>query len=233
MPNSLIRTVSDIAVNRLFRTASVASVEDPAPGYRTIDLTGDALRGVDWVPGQKVQIRTDGFTTRTYTPTSWDADAGTTTLLAAVHGSGPGSALVEGLAPGDELRCFGPRSSIDLRKVGGTAVFVGDETSVGLALAWRAVGGPARHCIEAQDVATTAALLESLGIGGASVVPAGTPDLAESVLTALDGCDDAHLVLTGRAQSIRSVRAAVKAAVGGGVPSTVKAYWDERRAGLD
>ena len=231
MPNALVRAVSDAAVNRLFRSAEVEQVTDPAPGYRIVDLTGEALRDVRWVPGQKLQLRTDGFTTRTYTPTCWDPERGTTSLLAAVHGAGPGSALVADLQAGDELRCFGPRGSIDLPKVPGTAVFVGDETSVGLALAWRTLDRPARHCIEAQDPTATGTLLRTVGLE-ADVVVAGDDALASAALAALTSCPDPHLVLTGRAQSIRAVRAAVKAELGPGVASTVKAYWDERRAGL-
>ncbi len=91
MVNPLTRTLSDFAANRLFRAAEVVSVEDTATDFRVVRFGGDALRGVSWAPGSKLQLRIEGFTNRTYTPTAWDAETGVTSVLAFVHGTGPGS----------------------------------------------------------------------------------------------------------------------------------------------
>jgi NADPH-dependent ferric siderophore reductase len=232
MVNALTRTLSDVAAKSLFRRASVVSVDEPAPSFRTLTLEGDGLRDVRWVPGSKVQIRIEGFTNRTYTPTSWDPAVGRTTLLASLHGSGPGSALLSELSVGDDLQFLGPRSSIDLTKIDGDVLMVGDETSFGLAAAWqRGAGRAARCCFEVQDVAAAEWVLTTVGISDAVVVPVGS--LAPVVLEALATDPSVGLVLTGRAQSIRSLRGEIRDAKAHTGRAVVKAYWDERRAGLD
>jgi NADPH-dependent ferric siderophore reductase len=232
MVNALTRTLSDVAAKSLFRRATVVSVDDPAPSFRTFTLEGDGLRDVRWVPGSKVQIRIEGFTNRTYTPTSWDPALGRTTILASLHGSGPGSALLSELSVGDALQFFGPRSSIDLTKLDGDVLMAGDETSFGLAAAWRSGVGPtARCCFEAQDVAASRSVLTAVGISDAVVVPMGS--LGPVVLDALAQDPTIGLVLTGRAQSIRQLRGVIRDAKAHSGRVLVKAYWDERRAGLD
>jgi NADPH-dependent ferric siderophore reductase len=232
--NALTRALSDIAANTLFRRTSVASIASPAVSFRTITFEGEALRDVRWVPGSKVQIRIEGFTNRTYTPMSWDPLVGRTTILASLHGRGPGTALLSELSVGDEVQFFGPRGSVDLPKVAGDVVMVGDETSFGLAAAWSdGVGRSARCCFEAHDVAAARAALESVGITDAAVAADDSDEIDQAVLDALARDPSASLVLTGRAQSIRRIRGSIREAELHRRPTIVKAYWDERRAGLD
>jgi NADPH-dependent ferric siderophore reductase len=238
--NPLTRTLSDLAANRLFRAAEVTAVDDVATDFRVVHLGGDALRGVTWVPGQKVQLRIEGFTNRTYTPMRWDGDAGSTSLLAYVHGEGPGSARLAELAPGDPCQFFGPRASLDLTTVDGSPLLVGDETSLGLAAAWAAaVGRPAHHAIEAQDPHAVRSVVDGLGLASVDVLHAidapGVDGRAieEHVAELVAGEPTVHLVLTGRAQTIRRVRATLKERGTHRGKVMVKAYWDENRSGLD
>jgi NADPH-dependent ferric siderophore reductase len=232
--------VSDLAANRLFRSAEVVAIEEVATDFRRVQFGGDALRGASWTPGSKVQLRIEGFTNRTYTPISWDADAGLTSILAFFHGAGPGSALVAALEQGARCQFFGPRSSLDLTKVEGSPLMVGDETSIGLSAAWSAaIGRPARHVWEAQDVRSTGDVVEVMGLGDAEVVAAidapgvNGPGIEEHVAAIVADDPEVPLVLTGRAQSIRRVRATLKERGTHRGKVLVKAYWDENRAGLD
>lgn len=85
----------------MMRPARVAAVKTLSPRFRLIDLEGDDLKGVTWLPGHKVQVSIgSGLSSRTYTPMSWDADAGRTRLLAFVHGDGPGSRWAASLLEG-------------------------------------------------------------------------------------------------------------------------------------
>jgi NADPH-dependent ferric siderophore reductase len=238
--NPLTRTVSDFAANRLFRSAEVVAIEEVARDFRRVQFRGDALRGASWTPGSKVQLRIEGFTNRTYTPISWDADAGVTSVLAFVHGAGPGSAFVAALEAGARCQFLGPRSSLDLTKVEGSPLMVGDETSIGLSAAWSAaVGQPARHVFEAQDLPSTSDVVGAMGVADAEVVAAidspgvHGPGIEEHVGAIVAADPDVHLVLTGRAQSIRRVRATLKERGTHRGNVMVKAYWDENRAGLD
>ena len=61
-----------LALRRLLmKHATVIANEQIGENYRRLAFEGLALTGVDWVPGQKLQIAMgEGFVTRTYTPVS-------------------------------------------------------------------------------------------------------------------------------------------------------------------
>lgn len=107
--------VTRMLLQWLMRPARIAAVETLSPRFRLVALEGDALKGLAWTMGQKIQVAMgSGLSARTYTPMSWDAENGRTTLLAFAHGSGPGSRWASSLQEGDMCRFFGPRRSLDL-----------------------------------------------------------------------------------------------------------------------
>ena len=231
--STLTKALTDVATAAFFRTATVAAVDELGPTFRRVELAGDGLRGAKWAPGHKVQLRMgDGLTLRTYTPLHWDAEAGTTAIVAFLHDSGPGSRRLATLSAGDEVRLFGPRGSTALADARGPATFVGDETSVGLAVNRHDLDDPTSWLLEATDPDGYRRVLAGLGIE-ADVVPAGDDLLRDRVVTALRAAPEDRLILTGRAQTIAPLRAAIKAEAIGDRPTTVKAYWDTKRAGLD
>jgi hypothetical protein len=75
---------------------------------------------------------------RTYTAVLWDETTGDTTILSYLHGAGPGSVWAQNVAADDSVQVVGPRRSIDLTTFTSAPIFVGDETSVGLRVAWTA-----------------------------------------------------------------------------------------------
>jgi NADPH-dependent ferric siderophore reductase len=248
--------VLDAAAQAFFRTADVAGLTPIGDRFVQLNLAGADLRGVSWVPGQKVQLRTKGLTTRTLTPTGWDRDAGRTSVLVYLHDDdhnddgdrrdgqdGEATLLgrkIRSLEVGQPCQMFGPRSSLDLSRLEAAPILVGDETSFGLALAWRThrPDDPARHVFEASDPAAAEHVLAHVGIAGAELFPSGgdtaaADELARRVGELVAAHPAAPLVLTGKAQTIRHLRAALKAAGQSRHPVKVKAYWDENRAGLD
>lgn len=223
-------------VRWLMRPAAVAAVESLSAGFRLIDLEGEALKGVAWILGQKIQVMLGGLlTARTYTPVSWDAALGRTRILAWSHGDGPGSAWASSLVEGDICQFFGPRRSIELEGEGPLVVF-GDETSFGLALALAETGGAAAAMLfEVSSIAEAGPVLERLGLA-ASLVERVADDshlaTIERDLRDLAG-EGATFVLTGRAAAIQRLNRALKAAGVGSSRLRAKAYWAPGKAGLD
>ncbi|MDY7228825.1 siderophore-interacting protein [Hyalangium rubrum] len=218
----------------LFRDATVTRVEDLGPHFRRLVLSGPALRGVTWTPGDKLQIFLPGIGTRAYTPLRWDAGTGETELLAYLHGEGPGSQWARTVKPGAAIQVFGPRGSL---VVGGTppAVVIGDETSLALA---RANGAPERTVLEVTDTGETRAALDALGLSGATLVARQSNEahrevLVEAVANALQAHPGAPLVLSGRAAAIQGVRQGLKARGIGLASVKAKAYWAPGKVGLD
>ncbi len=239
----ITKTLGDVAARVAFRTAEVTAVTGHGPRFRSIELSGGALRGATWSLGDKLQVRTDpeGFAARTYTPMGWDPERGTTHLLTFSHGEGPGSQWASSVSVGDRCQVFGPRRSLALARATTPVVLVGDETSFALAAAWRTHRPdtpPIAIIFEVDDPDEARQALAAVGVRPDHLVTriAGDrhlPEMAALLVAVLDLDADAGLCLTGRAQTIAVLRRAVKESPVAGRPSLVKAYWDENRTGLD
>jgi NADPH-dependent ferric siderophore reductase len=235
----IAQRVSDAAARVLLRSATVTAVADHGE-FRSIDLAGERLVELEWVPGDKIRIRAGALALRTYTPVSWDRAAGRTRILAYVHGHGPGSEWCAAAQTGARCDLRGPDRSVRLDRISGPPVFVGDETSLGLLLAQRATAGTSRATaatlLEVADRDATRPALSAYGVDDAVVFergPAAGGPLGEAVVEAVRAYPDATVVLTGRAQTIATLRRTLKAAGLAARPAVVKAYWDENRKGLD
>ena len=218
----------------LFTPCRVGGVAELSPGFRKLELAGEKLRAVRWTPGDKLQVFIDGDF-RTYTPTCWDAAEGSTTLVAYVHGAGPGARWASGVKAGDAVELFGPRGSVRLER--GPAVLFGDETSFGTAVALGGAAPGLWSLFEVNDVHASRAALAALGIEGELVARAGDgdahlPGLAAKLEARLRRAPDGQLVMTGRARSIQRVRKLLREAQ---VSSSTraKAHWADGKRGLD
>jgi len=221
----------------MMRPARIAAVETLSPRFRLIDLESDELKGVTWLPGQKVQVGIGaGFSSRTYTPLLWDADAGWTRLLVFLHGDGPGSQWAGSLRKGDACQFFGPRRSLDMSLGDEPVVLFGDETSFALAMAMAGKSPVAELIFEVSDAEESRGVLTAIGLGRATVVERRDGDAHLSAIgadLARHVASGARFVLTGRGQSIQSVSQALKKS--GMASSSVKskAYWSPGKTGLD
>lgn len=216
----------------LFREARVVRNDLLVPGLHRIEMSGPALRGLQWTAGDKLQLRMgSGLQTRTYTPLNWDAEEGSTTILAHALASGPGSEWVRRTKPGQAVAVFGPRRSLTLSALqAAQSVMVGDETAIGLAAAWQ----PACTILEVDRAAALQPLLGSLGIH-ATLQPRLADDhhLERMASAALAHGADCSFVLVGRARTVQILRRALRDR---GVASSrilTKAYWADGKAGLD
>lgn len=216
----------------LFREASVVRNDLVVPGLHRIELSGPALRSVQWTAGDKLQIRTGtGLQTRTYTPLCWDAAEGRTTILAHALAAGPGSEWARRARPGQRVAVFGPRRSLDLPALpAAQSVLLGDETAIGLAAAWR----PASTILEVDQAAALQPLFGSLGINATLLArQAEENHLARLAEDALAQGPDRRFVLVGRARTIQFVRRVLRKH--GVAPGRIlaKAYWADGKTGLD
>lgn len=222
----------------LMKQARVVAVEPVSESFRLITLESPEFKGIQWVPGQKVQIAMgSAFVARTFTPIEWDAAAGRTRILGYAHGHGPGSAWVREVSPGDACDVFGPRASLDVGNARMPAV-IGDETSIGLACA---LGGQRRPatlpCLfEVKAAAPVREVIARLHLDAAELFECKENDAhledIQQRLAALAATGSAF-VLTGKASTIQHLRRALKDS---GVASSrvlTKAYWAPGKTGLD
>ena len=228
--------LSKALMRLLMKRATVVASERLSDRFRLITLEGAALKGVAWTPGDKVQIAMgSAFVARTYTPIEWNAAAGRMCILGYAHGDGPGGAWVRTVRPGDECDIFGPRGSLDLRRLSGPLAIFGDETAIGLAYAaTRQEPARAVTChFEVGDPDSVRQVATELGLQGAALVER-CPDethvavMAEALPALVEA--GASFVLVGKAGTVQTLRRTLK------LPATrllTKAYWAPGKTGLD
>jgi NADPH-dependent ferric siderophore reductase len=117
-------------LDRFFVRAAVAGVETVTPRLRRIRVTGPALRGLDWQPGQHVRVRVGSpLTLRTYSV--WDhSDGGHLDLGVLDHpADGPGARWAREVEVGQPVSFTRPQGRMTPREDAPYHVFVGDETT--------------------------------------------------------------------------------------------------------
>ena len=233
------------AVLRLLtHETTVDAVHVLSPHFRLVSLRSDAFRRLAHVPGDKVQVRVGGMAFRTFTPFRMGEGDDSLGLLGYEHGSAPAARWLGAVAPGDRCHVMGPRRSMDLPAIDRSTVFVGDETSLGLALALcgTPLGGLDTHFIfEVGNAAEVRAVLEAMGRGMLqhAWLVERRPDGAHlaDVETALAryAAADAfrQYVLSGQSLAIQRLQRTLRGA--GAKPSQmlVKAYWAPGKTALD
>ncbi len=220
------------------RPARIVESRTVGGDFVVLTLESPQFTGLDWTPGQKVQIAVGpALTYRTYTPTEWDSRNGRTRLLAYVHGDGPGSDWSRRAKVGDGCNVYGPRASLDLGSLKGPAFLFGDETSfaVAIAMAGRSAAGASTCLFEVNANDASRQVLADFGLEHAELLTRTQDDALEHIGARLADADkaDATFVLTGKATSIQRIRAMLKQhGVPGGRVMT-KAYWAPGKKGLD
>ncbi len=230
--------VEGAVLKLLTRAATVLQAELIAERFRMITVSGPALRGASWEPGQKVQVQLGGWVSRTYTPLSWDSVNGSAQLLAYAHGEGPGADWARTVRVGDGCVLFGPRGSLDLNFLTAPGLLFGDETSLGLAYALRSSksgGHGIELLLEVSEPARVREVLQRLNLDATLVEKraddAHLPELERALSSAVQQRGIESAVLSGKATSIRQL--GKQARTLGLRKILTRAYWMPGKKGLD
>ena len=236
---TITERLADLAGSAFLDTARITAAGRLSEHFVTLELQSPAFRTAEWTPGAKMQLRPARGTLslRTYTPFGWDPEQGALQLLAYTHGAGPGSEWFAQARIGDDCELLGPRKSIDLRGLRSPVLFVGDESSVGLACALRSVAVAATHVVESAEPEELRTVLEDLGLGRTTTVVART-DGHEPLLDAARSGGEGFttpfdLVVTGDATGVHAVRRDTRSWSRRPTRIQGKAYWATGRTGLD
>ena len=219
-------------IQRLLSTPShVTEIEDLSTNIRRIRLKGKSIEGIPWRPGDKIKLAV-GSTLRSYTPARVDARAGWMDVVFFLHGNGAASDWAASASVGDATGFLGPARSMPLPSgVPEWAVFLGDETAVGLAMAcfdWLPPAVPVSGAIElaAEDAGALAALGLPLhpAIRGEQYGAALLSWLSEYTLPPGDGV----IWISGEAGSVLALQKALLARGVARSTIKVKPYWSTK-----
>jgi NADPH-dependent ferric siderophore reductase len=219
------------ALQKLFtRSARVLEIEPVGSSFLLIALGGDALRNVDWTPGDKLQLMLGGWLQRTYTPIEWDGANGRTRILVYLHGDAPGTQWARALRLGDSCVLLGPRKSVRLAPAASPVILFGDETSLGLAAALSRQATLHMLC-EVSARADALAVIAHLELEDVQLESAGQGAAAMPAL--LQAHPDADVVLSGQAGAIQQVSHLLREQGIVSARRQSKAYWAPGKTGLD
>lgn len=229
----------------VLRQGQVCRVRDVSPRFRWVSVQGDALRNIDWTPGDKVQVLLPTLDVRTFTPMTWDRKTGTTEFLLyrnqpATIGAAeerPGTHFIAAVREGDACRFVGPQRSLAVAADTPTVLF-GDETSFAVARALSSSTNKTPACVfEVNARSECKEVLAELGLPDAICIErregdAHLVEVNERLQTFLSERQGARLLMTGCAQTIQDLRARRRSA-GQSRADKTKAYWSLGKAGLD
>jgi len=151
--NKLTQKALSLAESPFIHNARVLAVRVWEPDtVREIDLHLPDCNMNKWTSPQHIKFKVGNFIYRDYTPSGWDAETRTCTLIIHTGHEGPGSRWGKTLKTGDTVNYMGVESSHQQPVEGKPLVFLGDETAIGHFLALRQLAG------------------ESASIGGAVVL---------------------------------------------------------------
>ena len=108
---------------------------------REIDLHLPDCDMSRWNSAQHIKFKVGAWAYRDYTPTGWDAETRTCTLILHTAHDGRGSRWGKQLLPGDTIDYLGVGSSHQQPVAGRPLVFLGDETTIGHFLALQQLAG--------------------------------------------------------------------------------------------
>ena len=233
--------VTNTVGRMFFSQAVVSEVVSLSGHFRLIEIEGEGLKKVTWIPGQKIQFHLGNLVNRTYTPVEWNPVKGTARFLAFLHGNGPGSEWASSLKQGSECQFIGPRSSLNLAERKGEAIFFGDETSIGAALAHhQGCREPSRNAyiFEVSSLAESNEVVHRLGLTQAKLiakVPGGAhlAEVEKEIAAATQAAVDPWWIFTGNAQAIQTIRKTLRSRLISSSHLSTKAYWAYGKKGLD
>lgn len=204
---------------RFAGTVRVTGHERISPHLTRIRFRGPFLHNHAFTAGDKVKLAVPGSKPKSYTPASYDPDAGTMDVIFHLHGQGTTAAWAAQASVGDEVYTTVPVKSLRGLEDAQRVWLCGDETVLGLAVALHA------------HVPTLHGALELASDDAGAVGALQLPTLAVPTGTLLDHLpDDPYdaYVLSGEAESLREVH---RALLERGVPRhrlLVKPYWSRR-----
>ncbi|WBP92558.1 siderophore-interacting protein [Mycolicibacterium neoaurum] len=237
---TLTARLSDLAADVLFTSVRVTEVTELTPKFLKVSLGCDAFTRAHWTPGDKLQLRPrrGSLAMRTYTPINWNPDEGTTDVVAYRHGDGPAVRWFDNAVAGVDAEIFGPSKSLDLSDTVTHTVFVGDETSIGLAYALQQLNPNGVFLYEAHEPEQMSNALAALGIDADSHILRKSADrrelldhLFEAAAIGRTGAS-VDIVVTGDAATVNAVRRGLKARPDLALRIKARAYWASGRTGL-
>ncbi|MFF0382730.1 siderophore-interacting protein [Streptomyces sp. NPDC004286] len=226
---ALLNPVLDLLMLR----GTVTAVERFTARMRRLRIEGDALAGLDVLPGQQVRVLVGTtLTRRTYSVWRYEPSGAVELCVLDHAGEGPGARWARAAAVGDEVRLGKPEGSFTLRPDAAHHVFVGDETAsvaFGAMLAALPAGARVSGCVETDTAADRLPLAHA---GRLDWVLRGEVPLPEAV-GRLAPAPGGVAYVAGEARTVQAVRHVLRDAGWDRRSVLTKPFWAPGKRGLE
>ncbi|MFG2816574.1 siderophore-interacting protein [Streptomyces sp. NPDC004673] len=226
---ALLNPVLDLLMLR----GTVTAVERFTARMRRLRIEGDALAGLDVLPGQQVRVLVGTtLTRRTYSVWRYEPSGAVELCVLDHAGDGPGARWARAAAVGDEVRLGKPEGSFTLRPDAAHHVFVGDETAsvaFGAMLAALPAGARVSGCVETDTAADRLPLAHA---GRLDWVLRGEVPLPEAV-GRLAPAPGGVAYVAGEARTVQAVRHVLRDAGWDRRSVLTKPFWAPGKRGLE
>ncbi|MFF7383421.1 SIP domain-containing protein [Streptomyces griseoluteus] len=226
---ALLNPVLDLLMLR----GTVTAVERFTARMRRLRIEGDALAGLDVLPGQQVRVLVgSALTRRTYSVWHYEPSGALELCVLDHEGDGPGARWAREAAAGDEVRLGKPEGSFTLRPDAAHHVFVGDETAsvaFGAMLAALPDGSRVSGCVETRAADDRLPLAHG---GRLDWVLRGTVPLPEAV-GRLAPAPGGIAYVAGEARTVQAVRHVLRDAGWDRRSVLTKPFWAPGKRGME
>lgn len=237
MPRTITKWLGDVMESVFSCRIRVQQISLLTPHLKRIRFQGD-ISDMKFHPGDAIAMRVSDTEFRNYTPAYTNTKTGIMDIIFHLHGAAPGSDFIDNLTVGDELKVSFPRGQRQYDVRVKQQVFIGDETSLGMACSFLPLLKSNNHrfqfYFELDDANKSAplqlgldnvTLFDKNGIFKNELLLAGLPLLKSS------DWQMANFTLTGNAASVQAWRRVLKNNLTGG-KLFAKGYWLEGKTGL-
>jgi NADPH-dependent ferric siderophore reductase len=250
----MVTSPGRLLLGRLFNVGAIEDVEQVTPRMRRVRMSGTAIKGLGWRPGQQVRLHVnDILAARTWlsgavrdvlrTYSIWDCDpaAGTLDLVMLDHGGdAPGAVWTRRASAGQEVVFSKPQGDFVVREGAPYHLFAGEETaSVAFGAMLRALPADAWvwGAVEAAtdedhlDLPRSADLTRVTRDGAPA---AGSELLVEAVRALVLPDEPGVAYLAGEARTVQAIRAHLVTERGWHRRNVVtKPFWTPGKRGME
>ncbi len=122
-------------LDRFLCRGTVQAIDDLTPRMRRIRITGESVRGLDWVPGQHVRLQVGDFlpnfgnALRTYSVWDYSSEGWLDLCILNHSEGGPGARWARDVSIGQDVAFTRPEGRLIIQDDAPYHLFVGDETA--------------------------------------------------------------------------------------------------------
>lgn len=234
MPKWINNAVESLLSSK-FREVEVIATEYITESVKNVRFTAD-LHGLEFLPGYAVAFRVNEQDYRNYTPYNFDKVNSCFDILFHLHGDAPGNDFAQALSVNNCHKMLIPRGRELFKRNFACHISIGDETSLGTALAIKAEAEKYGSVFTGIFELGNHEILQQLELYGSHISKNDPKEITKQLVSLIgDGAiipSETVFYITGNGKTLQAVRSFLKQAGVASDQIITQAYWIAGKTGL-